>query len=161
MAKSIAATKRSGESASAGNIRAEQNNRRMAGNAMNALRDMHTDAYRLLDTDRQVTNAREALEDVMWYSQTGRADIDFEGAIGALNKQQQQTFIRGLSEKTRSRDDNVKKAKSLIRKIKPNAGEKRETRREMTDEQRKIADSVRREYQAARTAENVARRYGR
>lgn len=140
---------------------APENNRRMAGNAMNALQDMHTDAYRLLETERQVANAREAIEDVMWYSRTGRADIDFEGAIGALNKKQQQTFIQGLSEKTRSRDDNVKKAKQLIRKIKPDAGEKRETRSEMTEEQKKIADSVRREYQAARTAENVARRYGR
>lgn len=154
MAKSSGAMRRSGGNAA-------ENNRRMAGNAMNALQDMHTDAYRLLETERQVANAREAIQDVMWYSRTGRADIDFEGAIGALNKQQQQTFIQGLSEKTRSRDDNVKKAKQLIRKIKPDAGEKRETRSKMTDEQKKIADSVRREYQAARTAENVARRYGR
>lgn len=159
MAKSSGAMRRSSAMGAGG--KATENNRRMAGNAMNALQDMHTDAYRLLETEREVSNAREAIEDVMWYSRTGRADIDFEGAIGALNKQQQQTFIRGLSEKTRSRDDNVKKAKSLIRKIKPNAGEKRETRREMTEEQRKIADAVRREYQSAQTAESVARRYGR
>lgn len=128
---------------------------------MNALQDMHTDAYRLLETERQVANAREAIEDVMWYSRTGRADIDFEGAIGALNKQQQQTFIQGLSENTRSRDDNVKKAKQLIRKIKPDAGTKEnQQRREQTAEQKRISESVNREYQAARTAENVRRRYG-
>lgn len=140
---------------------ASENNRRMAGNAMNNLLDMHTAAYRLLDTDNQVSNARDALEDVMWYSRTGRADLDFEGAIGALTTGQQETFIKGLAERSRSRDDNVKKAKQLIRKIKPDAGTtQRQKAKEQTEEQRRIADSVSREYQAARTAEQVKRRYG-
>lgn len=134
---------------------AAENNRRMAGNAMNALQDMHTEAYRLLATDKEVSNARDALEDVMWYSRTGRADIDFEGGIGALTKEQQRAFVEGLAEKTRSRDDNVKKAKQLLRKIKPDAGEaERQEERPRTAEQEA-------EYRADIFAEQMRRRYGR
>lgn len=153
---------RASKAGNASSASAEENNRRMAGDAMNALRDMHTDAYRLLGSDRDVSNARDAIEDVMWYSRTGRADIDFEGGIGALTPEQQKTFIRGLAEKSRSRDDNVKKAKQLLKKIKPNAGSKAEPKkRTQTEEQRRISETVNREYQADRTAERVRRRYGR
>lgn len=140
---------------------ADINNMRMAYNARNVIQDMHTDAYRLLSNADDVSNAREAIEDVAWYINTGRAPLSFEGAIGAMTKEQQKQFVEGLAEDTRSRDGNVAKAKQLIKKIKPNAGEAEiPSARALTDEQKRISEAVARDYQADRTAESMARKYG-
>lgn len=142
---------------------ASQNNLRNAGKAPDAILDMISDIGSTFKGDATAAgNAVEALQDIMSYVRTGRSDIDFDGAIGSMTKEQQAEFMRGMSGDLRSADDNVKKAKQVLKKIKPNAGEvKRQEQKPKTAEQKRIAEAVARENQADRLARQVEQRYGK
>lgn len=67
-----------------------------------------------LETEREIRNARDALDDVFWYHRTGRGNTRFDSDFVNMTEKQSMDFLRKLGERTRSRDKNVSVAKRMM-----------------------------------------------
>lgn len=70
-----------------------------------------------LESTDAARNARDALNDMYWYSRTGRGNMTYDSDIVNLTDDQAMTLLNRLGKAMRSRDKNISLAKRALAEL--------------------------------------------